>query len=66
MERYRKIGLALSGGGYGGWVHLGVCDVLQKENIPIDIIVGTSAGGVVGSALACGLSVRDIIKFSKI
>ncbi|MEM5792892.1 MAG: patatin-like phospholipase family protein [Candidatus Aenigmatarchaeota archaeon] len=66
MTEEKKIGLALSGGGYGGWVHLGVCEVLEREKIPIDIIVGTSAGGVVGLALACGLSVRDVIKHSKI
>jgi len=66
MTSEQKIGLALSGGGYGGWVHLGVCDVLEKEKIPIDIIVGTSAGGVVGAALACGFSVREVIRHSKI
>jgi predicted acylesterase/phospholipase RssA/CRP-like cAMP-binding protein len=38
------VGLALSSGGGKGFAHLGVLKVLKEENIPVDIIAGTSAG----------------------
>jgi hypothetical protein len=43
-----KIGLVLSGGGARGLAHVGVLRALEKYNIPIDLIVGTSMGSVVG------------------
>ncbi|MFA6621394.1 MAG: patatin-like phospholipase family protein [Candidatus Caldatribacteriota bacterium] len=53
MYRKRfKIGLALGGGGARGLAHVGVIRILEKEGIPIDIIVGTSAGSVVGAYYA--------------
>lgn len=47
-----KVGLALGGGGARGLAHLGVLQILQKSDIPIDIIVGTSMGAVVGGVYA--------------
>ncbi|MFQ5707429.1 MAG: patatin-like phospholipase family protein [bacterium] len=47
-----KVALALSGGGARGCAHIGVLKVLQRENIPIDLIVGTSIGSVVGALYA--------------
>lgn len=57
----KKIGLALSGGGARGFAHIGVLKVLAENNIPIDMIAGTSAGAVVGGALAAGMSVEEIV-----
>ncbi len=55
LER-RTIGLALGGGGALGLSHLGVLEVLARERIPIDVLVGTSAGAMVGGlVLARGL-----------
>jgi len=45
-------GLALGGGAARGLAHLGVLQVLEREKIPIDLIAGTSMGGLVG-ALYC-------------
>lgn len=47
----REIGVALvlGGGGARGMFHVGVLEVLQEANIPIDLIVGCSAGAVVGA-----------------
>ncbi len=59
MER-KKIGLALSGGGARGFAHVGVLKVLAEHNIPIDMIAGTSAGSIVGGALASGMSIDEI------
>ena len=47
-----KIGLALGGGGAMGIAHIGVLEVLEEEQIPIDIIVGTSIGALVGAVYA--------------
>lgn len=58
----KKIGLALSGGGARGFAHIGVLKVLVENNIPIDMIAGTSAGSIVGGAFAAGMSVEQIIE----
>ena len=43
-----KIAVVLSGGGAKGFAHIGVLKMLEKEGIPIDIIVGTSMGNLIG------------------
>ena len=60
MKKRPKIALVLSGGGALGFAHVGVIDVLQKNNIPIDLIVGTSMGAIVGGAVACGRTCDEI------
>ncbi len=64
MER-KKVGLALSGGAARGFAHLGVVKVLAEHQIPIDFIAGTSAGSIVGAAIACALNVDEIIEIGK-
>lgn len=51
-----KVGLVLGGGGSRGIAHIGVLQVLVRERIPIDLIVGTSMGGIVGVLFALGFS----------
>ncbi len=48
-KRKPKIGLALSGGGARGYAHIGVIKVLEKNNIPIDFIAGSSIGALIGA-----------------
>ncbi|MBN1558860.1 patatin-like phospholipase family protein [candidate division KSB1 bacterium] len=60
-----KIGLALSGGGIRGVAQVGVLKVLQEKNIPIDLIVGTSIGGVIGALYASGYSADEIIELAR-
>ena len=55
-----KIGLVLSGGGARGFAHIGVLKVLEENNIPVDYIVGTSMGSIVGGLYAIGLTPEDI------
>ncbi len=55
-----KIGLVLSGGGARGLAHIGILKVLEKNNIPIDYIVGTSMGSIIGGLYAIGLSPEEI------
>lgn len=47
-----KIALVLSGGASRGFAHIGVIKVLETQHIPIDIIVGTSAGSLTGALYA--------------
>lgn len=52
----QKIGLVLSGGGAKGIAHVGVLKALEEHEIPIDCIVGTSMGGIIGGCYAAGMS----------
>jgi NTE family protein len=56
----RRIGLALGGGGGKGSAHLGVLQVIEMLELPIDLLVGTSAGGVVSILYAAGFSLDQI------
>lgn len=56
----RKVGVALSGGGIRGTTHIGVLKALTENNIPIDIISGTSAGAIVAAMYACGYTPRQM------
>lgn len=70
------VALVLGGGGAKGFAHVGVIDALAKHNIHPDIIIGTSAGAVVGAlyahnpdsqalmARAYALTTNDVIKIS--
>jgi len=49
-----KIGLALGGGAARGFAHIGVIKVLEAQGIVPDLVVGTSAGSVVGALYAAG------------
>lgn len=51
-----KLGIALSGGGIRGIAHAGVLKALEDNDIPIDIIGGTSAGSMIASLYAMGYS----------
>jgi NTE family protein len=54
QPRKVKIGLALGGGAARGFAHIGVIKALEAQGIVPDIVVGTSAGSVVGSMYAYG------------
>lgn len=56
----RRLGLALGGGGGKGAAHVGVLQVIEELKIPLDLIVGTSAGGAVAVFHAAGLSLEEI------
>lgn len=61
-EQRPKIALVLSGGGAKGAAHIGVLKVLEKYQVPIDIIVGTSVGSIVGGMYSVGYSPEEIEK----
>ena len=55
-----RVGLVLGGGGARGAAHIGVLKELERLQIPIDAIVGTSMGAVVGGLYATGMSADDL------
>lgn len=59
-EKRKKVGLALGGGAARGQAHIGVLEVLERENIPIDMIAGTSIGAIIGAMYAKGKTVGEI------
>ncbi|MBC8161236.1 MAG: patatin-like phospholipase family protein [Roseiflexaceae bacterium] len=58
--RGRTLALVMGGGGGKGGAHLGVLETIESIGIPIDLMVGTSIGGVVAVLYAAGYSVREI------
>jgi NTE family protein len=55
-----KICVVLSGGGARGAAHVGVLKVLEEYRVPIDCIVGTSMGALVGAAYATGMTLEEM------
>ncbi len=60
-----RVGLALGGGVARGIAHVGVLRELEKNNIPVDLIAGTSVGSLVGGGYAAGLSADDLEKLAR-
>jgi len=56
----RKVGLALSSGAARGLAHIGVLEILEKEEIPINMIAGTSMGAIIGAMYAQGKSAAEM------
>ena len=58
MDRIREhrptVALVLSGGGAKGAAHVGVLKFLEQAGIPIDMVLGTSMGGLVGGLYSIG------------
>ena len=50
----KKVGLVLSGGGAKGMAHIGAIKVIEEIGIPIDYVVGTSMGSIIGGLYAIG------------
>ncbi|MEJ2604458.1 MAG: patatin-like phospholipase family protein [Gammaproteobacteria bacterium] len=50
-----RVGLVLGGGGAKGAAHIGVLRILDEMNIPVDCVVGTSMGALVGAPFAAGM-----------
>ncbi len=55
-----RVALVLSGGGARGAAHIGVLKVLEELRVPVDLVVGTSIGSIVGGLYAAGWSPGEI------
>lgn len=51
-----RVGLVLGGGGARGAAHVGVLQVLEELHVPVEFVVGTSMGAIVGGLYAAGVS----------
>jgi NTE family protein len=60
QESRQKIGLVLEGGGALGLAHIGVLQWLYQHHVPVDLVAGTSMGGLVGGIYATGRSPEQI------
>ena len=58
--RAQKVALVLSGGGSRGAAHIGVIRAMEENHIPINYIVGTSIGAIVGSLYESGYTPDEI------
>ena len=55
IRQYRPtVGLVLAGGGARGLAHLGVIKYIEELGIPVDVVTGTSMGGLIGGLYALG------------
>jgi NTE family protein len=58
--KHRKVALVLGGGGCKAAAQIGVLKVFEANQIPIDYIVGTSAGAIIGGLYAAGVPSKEI------
>ncbi|GGE66408.1 NTE family protein [Priestia taiwanensis] len=61
-----KIGLALGSGSARGFAHAGVLKVLKEENIPIDMIAGSSIGALAGTLYGAGSDVERLYRLAQL
>lgn len=60
-----RVGLALSGGSARGFAHVGVLRVLEEIGVPVDAVVGTSMGAVVGGLVAAGYDADRLARLAR-
>ena len=61
IRKYRPtVALVLSGGGAKGAAHVGVIKRIEELGIPVDMVLGTSMGGLVGGLYALGYTVEQM------
>lgn len=61
----RGCALVLGGGGGRGFAHLGVQRALEELGFPIDIVGGTSVGGVLATVIADGMSAAETVEWAR-
>lgn len=60
MPSRPKVGLVLGGGGAKGSAHIGVLKYLEENGIPVDYVVGTSMGSIMGGLYAMGYNADEL------
>jgi NTE family protein len=56
----KKVAVVLSGGGAKGVAHIGALKIIEQAGIPIDIVVGTSMGAIVGGFYSIGYTPEQL------
>ena len=61
IRKYRPtVALVLSGGGAKGTAHVGVIEYIEELGIPVDMVLGTSMGGLIGGLYSLGYTVEEM------
>lgn len=63
-EKPHTLGLVLSGGAVRGGAHVGVLKVLEEHGIEPDVVVGVSAGAILGAAIAAGVDGKRLESYA--
>lgn len=58
----KKLGVALSGGGYRGVAQVGALQYMEELGLEFSVVAGTSAGAIVGALYAAGNSPEKILR----
>ncbi len=64
QPRPARVALVLGAGASRGFAHIGVLKILEANRIPVNLIVGTSAGSFVGSLSAYGFNAFQLQKMA--
>ncbi len=59
-EKRPTVALVLSGGGAKGTAHVSIIKYLEEQQIPIDMVLGTSMGGLIGGLYALGYTADEL------
>lgn len=65
VQSRKKVAVVLSGGGALGAIHVGALKVIEEAGIPVDMVVGTSMGSIVGALYSVGYDSNDIASMFK-
>lgn len=57
------VAVVLGGGGAHAIAHLGALQELERQHVPVDLVVGTGIGGVIGGLYASGMTLAEIQSF---
>ena len=60
VQGRKKVAVVLSGGGAFGAIHVGALKVIEEAGLPVDMVVGTSMGSIVGAMYSVGYDSQDI------
>lgn len=60
LSARQRVAVVLSGGGAKGMAHIGALKVIEETGIPVDIIVGTSMGSIIGGLYAIGYTPNQL------
>ncbi|NLM01692.1 MAG: patatin-like phospholipase family protein [Treponema sp.] len=58
-----SVALVLSGGGAKGFAHIPILELIEEYNIPVDIIIGTSVGSIIGGLYSIGYNSQELYNY---
>jgi NTE family protein len=59
-----SVGIAMGGGAAFGIAHIGVLKVFEDNDIPVDLVSGTSMGSIIAAACASGISPQELLEIA--